>query len=405
MRGVQLSSVLFWLAMLSILALFLLPFIANEPDLPVLLLALFSAMIGGFVLLIPSWPRKALFWSGSWLIWMLLAGLANVLGDISISQFVRGIVGFLFYFVFLAAATNLKPHQIRRLLVAILLLSALICGRTIVLFLEHMPPSTLLSPGLHRATFFDPFAALPFSVIGFVLSRFLVLNRLLALIFMGFFIYLALLSQSKSIILIALLALLWNDQSFSGFSLKGGIWKKLRIPLFAFGVLLIAIFYADRTLILSRFLLIGTEYDVTTLGRLQEIQNAWHAFLRSPILGQGLGYTFQHVSTLSATFGETDLRRYTHNSIMFFLATTGIPGLILYLGAMLSPHTSALRMSSRLTGMPLQHRRLISTLLLLSLVIFSAGLMTAGYKLIHINIILGLVHGAIWRLLQPRLPL
>lgn len=399
--ALSLRKAIYYGLWLAILLLWVLPLVSDKPSPAIIAYGLLSVLLGFAALLIPRFPTAVLLGPGLLLLWMLLSGTANVLGGISVAQFARALIGFLFYFVFLAVAVYLRPSHISRLITAIWILCVAVSLRTIVLFVAGTGSAThLLSPGIYRATFFDPFSTLPFTVLGMICSMHLFRSGGLRLLFLIFFTYMGLLSQSKSIVLTLILAMAWNYDTFSGFGGRGGLWPKIKIILIGLLVVIAVVFFADKIPGLNRFFLVGTTEDVTTLGRLGEIVNAWQAFKESPVIGKGLGHVFLHVSTLQDTFGMIEERNYTHNSIMFILATTGLPGLVFFLIAMFAPHRAAIRYGSSSAMISTHQRRLLSVYLAMSMVIILLGVVTASYKLIHMNVLLGLIHGAIWSLLS-----
>lgn len=64
--------------------------------------------------------------------------------------------------------------------------------------------------------------------------------------------------------------------------------------------------------------------DVNILARLDEIRIALEAFAKQPLVGQGLGYSYE---VPPAILGEGTFRvQYVHNIIAYFLMTTGLLG-------------------------------------------------------------------------------
>jgi O-antigen ligase len=86
--------------------------------------------------------------------------------------------------------------------------------------------------------------------------------------------------------------------------------------------------------------------DPSTLARVHENANLWHAFGDAPLLGHGLGYAYQlpfgEPGTFTATLGTT----YAHNFYLWWLVKAGVAGMAVFAVFALTPVTLGVRSTS-----------------------------------------------------------
>ena len=124
----------------------------------------------------------------------------------------------------------------------------------------------------------------------------------------------------------------------------------------------------------------GASSDATVLVRLQEIGIAWRMFLASPVVGHGLGVRYRIVSWSNDNEQTSDLRGYVHNWPFYVLMVGGVLGAACYVFLLFGAPVVAWR---RLD--PATLRLVAATVLLLA----AYGSLTAAYRLIPFNLVLG----------------
>lgn len=389
---------------LVVTMLVLLAFIRETPGSITPPLAVFVALCGVSTLmalpagmdrrLLPFYLAILLF-SG----YLVVNGLIALLKGIDGMSVMRSVAPFLFLGIGALIGNSIRVRHARVVLGAFLLSAVVHCARGFVALASAGLGMSAIISGNYRLTYVFPDATLPYALIGAVLSVTVFSRRLTQIIFGTFFLTFVLLTKSKGMVLSLLAAWVLVYWLMSA---QGLIRRKRRLAYASLGLagIVIGAMNVDRIPLLERFQLVGTSEDVTTFGRLQEIQNASEVFKENPVLGAGSGYQFEHFDLLGGS-PRYESRRYTHFSLMYALAIWGLVGASLYAFVLYVTTVSpVLRLRKQLDAVQDRSMLLRACVLTSALVgLHMVGLTSATYKLIHVNFAAGLFSALLAKLL------
>lgn len=266
-------------------------------------------------------------------------------------EWARGLAPFVPMLVFFVIATEARDARAyRRLLWAFLLIGGGLAGQTVFTFWQERLWEPVFIPEVgpiyRRITWIFDAATSPLILAGAIIALVEALFEqgwLKRLAFWGVAFFLSgaivlTLSRSEIAVLISIAI-----STIFIVLLKGRLrLTRLAWQLGLVGLLLVAIVVAEPAspiweLIQSRGqALVSTVLnfwdaqspssmgDVNILARLDEIRIALEAFAKQPLVGQGLGYSYE---VPPAILGEGTFRvQYVHNIIAYFLMTTGLLG-------------------------------------------------------------------------------
>ena len=128
----------------------------------------------------------------------------------------------------------------------------------------------------------------------------------------------------------------------------------------------------------------------TTRFRMLELEEATRLFLDNPVLGVGPGVKFEFESPITK---QVVTQRYIHNAPFYFLATGGILGLAVYSLPLIVGMIIAIRKWTD------DHIRRI-TVAITAILLYT--LVSANFKSIQVNVLLGLLIGTLTALGESR---
>jgi len=330
-----------------------------------------------------------------WLLYLFFNVSIATKNNIPLGDVFRSIAPFVFYPITFMSVLLIGKHQAVGLVKFFLIVSLVLIGWSVVILIQNGIGLSAFATG-YRLTFNDTFSALPISVCGLIFTFTFVKQKALTISLVFVFLLHILATKSKGLALLTILNI--GALYLFYYQTNLSMFKAFKRGVFLILGLSIILYFARDFSLLERFMIIGTDSDVTTLGRIQEIMNAIEQFVQNPLMGVGNGYSFAHIGL----DGHLEYRRYTHSFIFYFLATTGIIGLILYLLVIIVPVKKALNYYSRYKNNVFvkNESKLIFVLALASINVNLYSMVSASYKLIHMNIMLGLFHGVIFTLCE-----
>jgi len=304
----------------------------------------------------------------------VINGVWSQINGNKIDDIIRSILPFLYLYLIYIASSQLQYKQFKHIFNTFVIVIYIISIYDFLfLFLNGY-----LFDSHYRITFDSIYSALPFNII---ISLYIIIYMnskwKYLLLIIPFLIILQ--SQSKGLIGLTVLMLVFLVLHFS--KTKKVMFAKI---LLIIGLLLAVLLNIDSISILNRFTLVGSEKDVTTLGRLQEISQAMGYFLEHTILGNGAGTVFLHIFN----DGTLEERRYTHNALFYFLAIGGAPMALSYLYIFI--RQIYLIIFSKINSLGKGSNDLLFIGISL-FIILSYSMVSATYKLIHTNIVVGLL--------------
>jgi len=321
-----------------------------------------------------------------WLFFLfLIFHAAHSLSTHAFSDAFRSLVPLFCYFAVFFLVINMSWRALSKLVGGITILAVLAALQDFWMAVQLGYPAS----SADRLTYYAPASALPLSVLGVVIANSWATNRILRMSIITFLSFHILATQSKGLF-ICFILLVPMHAAVTGLR-RSLTFRGCIIATVCFIALPVAVWILFTYGFLDRFLLVGTAQDVTTFGRLYEIEQATTAFLANPVFGTGSGYIFHHVHE---TLGFSE-RRYTHNSIFYFLAVSGVVGATLFFVSCVYP--MVLGRAKVLQEPRSELGKGMAAAVCCLIVIFIYGLVSASFKLIHINILMALLQAFCYR--------
>lgn len=262
------------------------------------------------------------FWLFAGFVYLVLAiFLSKLLGN-SFPAIIRSTIPFIFLPVTYFVVSSLTMKLRKRLLLAIFVFGVFVAFSG----LGKIFWNWLNGAGFMRLTAVSDNSHVPVLLISLAIIPCVVRSKRSVLFFTALLLVAILATQSKGQVLVAGLIIgKWV------FDRDGGIFglmdKRWRIVLA--GIPLIVLFGFAIVLdlsVLNRFQA-ASALGETTFQRIEELKQAWDAFLSSPWIGDGAGRTFFVNSPVT---GYLERQRYIHNLPAYLLATGGILGVMAY---------------------------------------------------------------------------
>lgn len=337
----------------------------------------------------------ATIWGWLLLLFLGITGAFQIQQDIQPSDFFRGVVPYVIYLGWFAAALLLSAEQTRRLVRTYVAVAVLLALKTFVILIQNQVGFADFQRGV-RATYYDLNSSLVLSacaiplVLGFVRSTQV---RLVLVLVLGAQV---LVSMSKSLIGLTLVAL---PAYFVAANWRSIRRSPRRLLTHAAALVLGAalVFSAVRTSpFFSRFHLAVLSPDTELSGRATEVRNALAVFRQAPFTGAGVGLVFRHVGTPAPGAISVQERRYTHSALFYHLAAVGLLGTVLYMGMILHPILRALSRWSWAGGSGLSGPEALAVVLATG-VVLSMLFVTAGFKNPQTNMLLGFLNAVLVR--------
>ncbi|HDY7678481.1 TPA: O-antigen ligase family protein [Vibrio vulnificus] len=251
----------------------------------------------------------------------------------SVGEYLRALVPFIFILFYIPIFTLMKKDAENILLM--LLLSALVWSVKIyVMYISDL--MLVFSGGLGRLTYVSTELLIPFGLIGFILSIYILNSFKLKLVFCSIFFVLIIASGYRAHLLLCIAVFLFYIR----------FWNSI----FGLGLFLLSLLFGFFLLV-SDANIIELFVDRITKGssgdtvRENEISYALNQFILSPIWGQGLGNPVPIEVTRTDNmldFFEKSSVSYIHNFFYYFLMNTGITGTSIMLLTFLGPVVSVL---------------------------------------------------------------
>lgn len=329
--------------------------------------------------------KPVLYTVAGLLVFLIVNYIVASRNDVSIMEWGRGLIPFLFILVGIPLSVSLlkSPGALRALMISFLILSALFAFRTVLVFLqeelwkpihlvlekdtgEWVKPegdfdSSLYAKDeirtfLRRVTLFLPQSTSVMMILSIVwggLGYLLIEGkaRFLSLAVSMLGMVAILFTQTRSMVLtvcavyvcIASYLLLYRRGMFRKFFALVAtllVTSIATIIIFDFGGVLSLRFcklFASAGLGSGEYELWENEEDVNITARLEECKIAFDMFLESPVLGKGLGA--KHTMLFSVWFGEILEQEvsYIHNWVLYFLSLSGVIGFLIYVWIVASP--------------------------------------------------------------------
>lgn len=193
------------------------------------------------------------------------------------------------------------------------LVSVFWCFKILIANATELP--RIISGGI-RLTAIDVESIMPFPLVGLILVLFSpYINKRLQLPLATFFLFINILVGYKAVIVLSFLC-------FLIFFIKGRsfYWAVIFTSLGVGAILILMAFTPLGDYLNSRYASLGTGGETV---RLHEIKETFNVFSEKPIFGAGLGLK------VDAPSSEELPRNYIHNILFYYLATTGIIGVLL----------------------------------------------------------------------------
>ena len=314
---------------------------------------------------------------------------------------IRGIVPFLFFPLAYFSVVTWNWSQTRLVVLLFAILSVLISLEVVPFLLGKL---TQKDP-YYRLTAYSDNAHLPYYIAALALVGGNINRRLFRVLAYSTLLLAILFTKSKGqvgeafLVLVALSLLRWKYKKrrwplASDWKEYGSVFVIVSVVFFGVNYLSNTNVFQDgkiewgglfdfsRNLGLERYSVEGLK-GLTTQHRMQEFREASKLFLENPVLGAGPGATFEFESPIS---NQVVTQRYIHNAPFYFLATGGVVGLAVS-GL---PLVVGMIMAGR--AWKNDHARRI-TVAMFAILLYT--LISANFKLIQFNVVLGLLIGAL----------
>lgn len=295
-------------------------------------------------------------------------------GNVTTEEYIRGLIPFLFLGFFYVTTRLLNIRNFDLLYGSVIVVSLAFATQNVILLPK------VISGEVWRSTFANPNHSIPLPVVGFHLCVGLAIRKHMTswkrtglMLCAAYMLLSSLLTGTRSLIIASLLPLVFLP-FIHGWSLR-----QLARYSSALAVLGMIAFVLPKETFFK-----GARIGYTQAGsidtRMQENEVALQHIEHSPVIGNGLGFRFD----TSGLYYQTTRVGYVHNSYLYLLMDFGLFGL-LYVAA---PIFALLGVSPLALG---QHRSHHAGLLLAvsGLLIFAIGFAMA--RLIHFNLILGVL--------------
>lgn len=312
-------------------------------------------------------------------VYLLLMSVYSAWIGHDLNDIIRGIIPFLFLPI---AYFSIVSLNFRR---ALLVLRALFYVGVIV-SLSVIPFLVLRSTGtlddVSRLTAYSDMTHIPVILVSLVLMGLMTQRGWWKFALLILFLTALLATESRGQVAIGLMLLLAYPWIGGWGWYSGSMNSSERRVYIALVMLMPILVIALGSGLIERFSLQNLMGD-TTEHRLEEIRVAYRIFMENVLIGYGPGTIFAFVSPVTGSEVE---QRYIHNILLYILATGGLLGVVMfglpfYRSFQLKVPSNA-RMAAR------HIRASIVTILLY-------GLVSATYKSIHVNVMLGMLLGSV----------
>ena len=417
--------------------------IPNSLDLPVIvfLIICLSITVKFFIDISNIYLKNILNYPETYILLIfLLILLLNFLvahkNEINFSDWIRGVLPFLFIYIYFFCVRYLQKYEdITLTIVSIVISGAILITKGLYIFISEklwLPKEYIYVPYIdswvkaenegdlfwQRITVLYPQATdVIYIICFFILTTFLVFSDskkrwiLLPMIYGNFFIMI--ISYSRSFIISIIIGFF---VLITLFTLIKKDLNKVKAFLIAFLITAVTVILTVEILNLApfknRFYLfalsiketLSTKENLSTketlstkdpniFSRIEEIKIAFKMFKESPIIGKGFGV--KHEIYYDIGFGKLKkfTKQYIHNWFFYFLMTTGIIGTLLYSSIYLMPLCKLLKqfiLSQEVKSLYFYYN--VITIISIFLLNFYSQ-MFASFRLIGYNILIGIFLG------------
>ena len=295
-----------------------------------------------------------------------------VMFGVELNEVIRAYLSFLYLPMFALICSRLSKHQLKTILLALFTLGFFVALMVIPFFIQLIQAKL----SYNRFTAYLDITHTPIFIIILPLC-FLLLSKF-KYYFVAIVIVAIFATQSKGQVLMALLVLLACEIV----SNKASLVHSLKVVSLIFLCSLPTTFFNGSTDDLSSknpANRLGDLRGDTTIHRVKEILLAKEYALKNPIFGVGPTTEF-HIRGI-ATSENNPRQRYIHNVVMYFLATGGVVGFLVYI----APYFTVL-----IGGINSKENKLLLISILGS---FGYLLVSATFKSIQTNMFLGVLIG------------
>ena len=327
-----------------------------------------------------------------------------------IQDIIRSTVPFLFFPIAYFSVVTWNSSQLRLAILFLTTLSVLISLEVIPFLIGKMTQTDAI---YYRLTAYSANAHLPYYIAALAFVGGSINQRLLRVLVYSILLLAILFTKSKGqlgaalFVLISLSILRWRN--IQGRWMFATDWKEFGSVVLIVSVMFFGVNFLSSTNIFQGGKIEWSklfEMDVWTLGmerysvenfqgettrfRMLELEEATRLFLDNPVLGVGPGVKFEFESPITK---QVVTQRYIHNAPFYFLATGGILGLAVYSLPLIVGMIIAIRKWTD------DHIRRI-TVAITAILLYT--LVSANFKSIQVNVLLGLLIGTLTALGESR---